>query len=348
MTPLWAAVVAAACLPSPPAPGVGVADPFRPPAPEATQLNADGKIVYRQGKWEDARAKYRAALEADPEFLAPRLNIACSFVRQERFDEAVTEVKGLLDRAYMPWSREVLEAADLGALKVHPQMAQVRAALASSAAAWGAGLEDAVIFVGRLKAPLHIPPARSGKFILNPHQEVFAYLPETGRFRQLTAEDGHVLLVARSGDRRRILYVTAQTLVLGDKAGFEGVALRELTLATMSLGPPVPVPGGTVGVSVGRTPHGFVINVDRGSFTVSPAGTLAPAKPVRPEGAVLTASRGADPVPSLADGGPCGVAARDKPQRSSDVPRVIDVTSRGRTRTIGERFGAGLAGLPLP
>ena len=196
-----AALVAASapppvCLPSPPRPGLGAADPFRPPAPEATALNADGKIVYRQGKWDDARAKYRAAEEADPDFLAPRLNVACSFVRQERFDDAVAEVRALLDRAYMPWSREVLEAADLGALKVQPQMAAVRAALASAAAAWGAGLDDAVVFVGRQRAPLRIPPDGTGEFILNPHQEVFAYLPETGRFRQLTAEDGHVVAVA--------------------------------------------------------------------------------------------------------------------------------------------------------
>jgi len=353
MTPLWAALVAAACLPSPPAPGVGVADPFRPPAPEATQLNTDGKIVYRQGKWEDARAKYRAALEADPDFLAPRLNIACSFVRQERFDESVAEVRSLIDRAYMPWSREVLEAADLGALKVHPQMAQLRNALASAAAAWGAGLEDAVVFVGRLKAPLRIPPDGAGEFILNPHQEAFAYLPETGRFRQLTAEEGHVLAAARSLDGRRVVYVTAQKWIRGKSPGetrLEDVALHELTLATMTLGPPVPVPGAVTRLEIRPTSHGFLFRVagarTSGWFTATATGTLAPSGPVRtPAVAVLTPA-GAEPIAPAAPNGACAVVARDK--RGGDGPRVIELTSHGRSRTIGERFGAGLAGLPLP
>ena len=353
MTPLCAALVAAACLPSPPAPGVGLADPFRPPAPEATQLNADGKIVYRQGKWEDARAKYRAALEADPDFLAPRLNIACSFVRQERFDEAVSEVKALLARAYVPWSREVLEAADLGALKVHPQMAEVRAALAASAAVWGAGLDDAVVFVGRLKAPLRVPPEGAGEFILNPHQEAFAYLPGSGRFRQLTAEEGHVLAAARSLDRRRLAYVTAQTWIRGEAAGdtrLEGVAIHELTLATMTVGAPVPVPGPVSRIEVRPTPHGFLFRIagarTSGWFTPSATGALVPSGPVRaPVAAVLTAA-GAEPIASAAVGGTCGVVAHDR--RGGDGPRVIEVTTHGRSRTVGERFGAGLAGLPLP
>ena len=115
------------CLPPKPAPGPGVADPFRAPDPQATELNAAAKVLYRQGKWEEARREYRAAAAADPSFLAPRLNIACSFVRQERFAEAVSEVRALIATAYVPWSREVLEAADLGALKVQPQMAEVEA-----------------------------------------------------------------------------------------------------------------------------------------------------------------------------------------------------------------------------
>ncbi len=136
-------------------------------------------------------------------------------MRQERFGEAVTEVRALIDRAYVPWSREVLEAADLGALKVQPQMAELKRALATAAAAWGAGLDESVIFVGRLRAPLHVPADGAGEFILNPHQEVFAFTPSTGLYRQLTAEDGHVVAVALAPDRRRIVYVTAGKLVRG-------------------------------------------------------------------------------------------------------------------------------------
>ena len=347
-----AALLGAACLPPAPGPGVGQADPFRPPAAEATQLNADAKLVYRQGKWDDARAKYRAALEADPDFLAPRLNLACSFVRQERFDDAVSEVRALLDRAYMPWSREVLEAADLGALKVQPQMVEVKRALASAAAAWGARLDDAVVFVGRQRAPLRIPESGSGEFILNPHQEAFAYLPETGRYRQLTAEDGHVLAVARSPDRRRIVFVTAQKLIRGEKgATLDGVAIRELTLATMSLTRPVPVPGAVARVEIRATPHGLVFQVasnrTNGWFTAGSAGALVPVAAARsaPILAALTAAGANSTSESVVDGA-CAVMARDT--TGPDGRRVISLRAHDQTRIIGDRFGAGLAGLPLP
>ncbi|HVY39425.1 MAG TPA: hypothetical protein VHM31_15895 [Polyangia bacterium] len=343
------------CLPSPPRPGLGAADPFRPPAPEATALNADGKVVYRQGKWDDARAKYRAAEEADPDFLAPRLNVACSFVRQERFDDAVAEVRALLDLAYMPWSREVLEAADLGALKVQPQMAAVRAALASAAAAWGRGLDDAVVFVGRQRAPLRIPPEGNGEFILNPHQEVYAYLPETGRFRQLTADDGHVVAVARSADRRRLLTVTAQKWIRGQKGaldgGLAGVALRELTLATMTEAVPIAIAGTVSRLEVRAAAHGFVVQVagarTNGWFTPGANGTLVPAGPARAPRVAVLGAAGAESVPTVSIGGPCAIVAHDR--SDSGAPRVISVTGRGRPPvTLGERFGAGLAGLPLP
>ncbi len=114
-------------------------------------------------------------------------------------------------------------------------MAELERALATAAAAWGAGLDESVVFVGRLRAPLHVPPDGAGDFILNPHQEVFAFTPSTGLYRQLTAEDGHVVAVALAPDRRRIVYVTAEKLVRGakpDAVALDGVALGELTLAT--------------------------------------------------------------------------------------------------------------------
>jgi hypothetical protein len=346
-----------ACLPAAPQPGPGVADPFSAPAPQATELNAAAKVLYRQGKWEEARVQYRAAEAADPSFLAPRLNVACSFVRQERFDEAVAEVKGLIDRAFVPWSREVLEAADLGALKVQPQMAEVKRVLAAGAAAWGAGLDESLIFVARLRTPLHIPPDGAGEFILNPHQEVFAFIPATGRFRQLTAEDGHVVAVALAPDRRRIVYVTAEKLVRGarpDAVTLDGVALSELTLATMSAAPPVRIAGGVRRIEIGGTPHGFVFRIDgertSGLYALGGApGALAPQGGRKLAGAplaVLTAA-GALPARAATIPGGCPVTARDT--NTAGGGRSVVVSLRGHLpRTLGAMLGAGLAGLPLP
>lgn len=231
------------CPPAASAPGPGSLEPFRAPAPKALELNAAGKIPYRQGKWEEARAQYGAALAADPEFLAPQLNIACSFVRQERFTEATAGVLALLDHAYVPWAREIREATDLGALKVRPEWKEIERAMAASAAKWGADLDKSQVFVARSRAPLRVPDG-PGVFLLNPQQEVWAYTPRTGRYRQLTTEDGHVVALARSANR--IAYVTAEKLVRGATANdvaLRGVVLHELTLSTMSASPPVRVDG---------------------------------------------------------------------------------------------------------
>lgn len=348
----------AVCLPTVPGQGPGMADPFRPPDPKATALNAEGKTFYRQGKWDAARGRYRAAEAADPGFLAPRLNVACSFVRQERFPEAVAEVRALLDLAYVPWGREVLEAADLGALKVQPQMAEVRRTMADAATRWGAGLDESLIFVARQRSPLRIPAAGAGEFILNPHQEVYAFSPATARFRQLTAEDGHVLAVARTPDRRRIVYVTGEKLVRGGKPDdlvLGGVALHELTLATMAAGPPIPIAGAIRSIEIAATPRGLLFRIDgarvSGRFMIGAGNTLIPLPGSKgpPPVAVLTA-KGALPTSAsveVAGARPCAVAARDTKTPSGS--RAIRLSARDRpTLEIGSELGAGLVGLPIP
>jgi len=346
------------CLPAAPLPGLGVVDPFRPPDPKATELNSAGKSYYRDGKWEEARIEYRAAETADPAFLAPRLNVACSFVRQERFAEATAEVEALLARAYVPWAREVLEAADLGALKPRPEMTRIRRAMAAAAAAWGADLDDAVLFVGRARAPLKIPATGAGFFILNPHQEVYAFLPTTGRFRQLTSEDGRVIALLRTPDRRRVVYVTAEKLIRGakdDDLALRGVAIGELTLATMTAEPLIRVAGDVRRVELAAVGAmvTFKIDGDRvsGLFRRADRGGLDPLPPnPRSKGGAVITARGAEPAPAApqsTSGAGCRSSAREI--AAPGKPRTVVVSAPGRPpRRLGEQFGAGLVGLPIP
>jgi hypothetical protein len=355
MLSLWLGSPAPArCSPAEATTDIGSADPFKAPAPKATALNAAAKLLYRQGKWEEARAQYRASLAEDGAFLAPRLNIACSFVRQERFTEAMTEVRALVERAYLPWAREVLEAADLGALKVRPEMAELRRVLATAAGKWGEGLDDAVLFVGRQKPPLRIPDTGAGVFLLNPHQEVYAFLPEAGLYRQLTAEDGRVLLAVRAVDRRRIVYVTAEKLVRGADASdlsLRGVVLGELMLATMATDKAIRVDGDVRRLEIVATPRGTGFRIDgsagKGLFVRAEDGLLMPlpdrtrvGKPI-----VVLTPAGTSAAAAQTLGGACRVTARDT--TAGGVP-VVGVSWRGGGRKIlGERFGAGLTGLSL-
>ena len=350
---------AAGCLPATALAGPGIVDPFHAPLAKATELNSAGKTYYRDGKWEEARIEYRAAFDADPAFLAPRLNVACSFVRQERFEEATTEVEALLKLAYVPWAREILEAADLGALKPRPEMARIRRAMTAAAAAWGAGLDDAILFVGRARPPLKVPPTGAGFFILNPHQEVYAYLPTTGRFRQLTNEDGRVLGFLRTPDRRRVIYIVADKLIRGDKDGdlaLRGVALGELTLATMTPEPTVRIDGDVRRIELAAVGAMVTVRIDgdrvSGTFRRGDRGALEslPPRPPGSKGGVVVTARGAEPVGTpAAAAGPAGCRVAVNEITTAGKPRTVVVSAPRRpARRIGEQFGAGLAGLPLP
>jgi hypothetical protein len=352
---LGAARAAEPCLAPAARPGLGTPDPFRGPDAEATELNAAGKTLYRQGRWEEARARYRAAAAADPEFLAPRLNVACSFVRQDQFRQAADEVLALISRAYVPWAREVLEAADLGALKVRPEMTEIQRAMDDAAARWGSDLEDGVLFIARQRAPLRVPDQGAGVFILNPHQEVWAFSPRTARYRPLTAEDGHVLLLARAPDGRRIAYVTADKLVRGAGApALRGVALHALTVATMVADPPARIEGDVTSLEIGAAadPAAFAVRVrgdkTNGAFELG-GGILRPMPDGgrRGPGLGLLTGRGAGPARPQRLPGSCALVARDAP--GADGARRVLLGGPGqKAAALKSGAGAGLVGLPIP
>jgi hypothetical protein len=340
----------AAGAPAEPATEPGSLDPFRPPAAKAVELNAAGKAPYRLGKWDEARAQYRAALAADPEFLAPRLNIASSFVRQERFKEATAEVVGLLGSAYVPWSREVLEAADLGALKVRPEMKEIERAMAASAARWGEGLDESLIFIARQRAPLRVPDG-PGVFVLNPRQELWAYTPRTQRYRQLTSEDGHVVAMARSGDGRRVLFVTAEKLVRGPKPDdvvLRTVAVRELTLATMTLTPSAPIAGDVRRLEIYASLF-VTLGEDRKKFfKVSSKGALTPTGLYGRPGQPVVTLTGTGVAPAAMQRFGTGFVARALKRDGAPPTLEVGPLKGGKLAPIKAEQGAGLGGLPIP
>jgi hypothetical protein len=336
--------------PAPPAAGLGSPDPFRSPDAKAVELNAAGKAPYRQGKWDEARAQYRAAEAADPEFLAPKLNVACSFVRQERFADATAEVVSLLGRAYVPWAREILDAADLGALKVRPEMKEIDAAMAASAARWGEGVRMGLAFIARQRPPLHVPDG-PGVFILNPHQEIWAYVPRTERYLQVTAEDGHVVAMSPTSDGSKLIYVTAEKLVRGakpDDVALRGVAVREVMLASMALSPPARVPGDVRRLAIYYPSAVIGIGQENEELlTLSAEGTLEPIEIMGKLGAPLVTltGRGVAPGGERRFGG-CCVGRQTKDPKGTPTLEVGVIG--GKLSPIKANLGAGLLGLPLP
>jgi hypothetical protein len=340
-----------------PGPGeIGVVDPYRTPLPSAYALNREGRELYRTRRWEEARAKYRAALAADPEFFGPRLNVACSFAQEERFGEAVREAAELVRRAFVPWGREVREAADLAPLRGRREMKTLEASLASAGAAWGQPLADAVLFVARTQAPVRLPPA--GVLYLGLGQEIFAWLPASGRYRQVTAEDGRVLAFVRSGDGRKVTYLAAGKLVRTGEgpAVLRGLTVRTLDLPTMLAGPAVPVAGDVLAVSLAPLPDAALLEIARGDERVAfrfAGERLEPlpgaASAVR-SGAAIVRLDGQGVLSRQRAAGTAGCAMTVMDTTAAKGLPAVKVTPRGGGKPflLAGPWGAGLGGLPFP
>lgn len=349
-----------ACFPAGVSDGPGVANPFRPADPKAAALNADAKAPYRRGEWDEARRLYQQALAVDPDFLAPRLNIACSLVRQERFAEAATEASRLVAAAYVPWAREIAEAADMGALKTRPEMATLRAAETAAAQRWSAGLGDDLLFVARLHAPLRVPETGAGVFVLGPRQEVFAWSPSTNRYRQLTSTDGRVLALLPARDRRHVLYVTAEKVVRAAGGAtpdaLRGVVLHRLDLSSLMTTEPLALAGDITRLELHPGPAAtFRLRIagDRaaGTFALgAAAGKLTPAAPppLRDRDSVVLSPGGVVGPAEVTLAGACPLRARDVHPSEKGQPPGIEIVARGKKAfLLAPTLGAGVSGLPL-
>lgn len=347
-------LLAAGCPVLAPAPGAAGATAVAPePKAAARTLNNEGKALYRKEQWAEARARYLAALAADPEWLAPALNAACGLARQERFAEAAREAAALVRRAYVPWGREVREAADLAPLHVRPEMAVIEEALAASAVAWGRSLMDGLFFVARTRPAVSL--AGEGVLVLGLQQELFAWLPATGRYRQVTSDDGRVLAAVRSGDGRTVVYVRAGKLVRapGVAPALRGLSLRHLDVPTMTLGAPVEVPGDVEELALwalrSATAEVRVTAPGAAPRIYRLAGALVPQVGPSPEARLgrpvrLTAAGVA--AGEVVVSGPCAFRASDE-RRSGQPPR-LRITARKQSALLAAPLGAGLHGLPFP
>lgn len=354
MTVALVLLLAAGCPATAPAPGArGLAAVAQVPAETAMRENAEGKKLYRQGRWPEARSRYRAALAADPTFLGAQLNLACAFSREGRYAEAADEAAKLVRTAYVPWQREVREAVDLGILQDQKDYAQVEAAMSEAANEWGSLVAKSILFVGRTKPPVNV--SGEGALLLSLNQEVFAWNPDTGRYFQVTAEDGHVLGFVRSADRRRVAYLTGGKLVhaTGRRDVLRGLSLRVLDIGTMALGPAVAIPAEVSAVELGfvASPELLVTGQDdtHAAFRLGEAGLEKIDSFRRAENleSLLLTSAGVQPHDSSSRRPDCRFQLVNR-QSGAGLRQVEVRPARGKPFVLDARYGAGLPGLPFP
>ena len=330
----------------------GLAAVAKLPAEEAMRRNGQGKQLYRQERWTEARAQYRAALAADPDLLGAALNVACSYSRQARYVEAADEAAKLIRLAYVPWSREVEEAADLGILNAQPSFAKIITARKEAAEIWGRRVRDGVLFVARTKPPLRV--IGEGVLALGLNQEIFAWIPETGRYFQVTAEDGHVLAFVASADGRRIAYLLASKLVRTARGAgrLRGLSLRVLDLVTMSLGRPVPLPGDIEKAQLWFPAQPELKVVDaagvQSTYRLMPGGLEAAPRIAAGANAssVVLTGKGVEPRTLKVKRAKCRFTLSTKLD-ATGLWHVQVKPGRGKPFLLDTRYGAGLGGMPF-
>jgi hypothetical protein len=318
-------------------------------------LNREGKVLYREGHFAEARAKYELAKKVAPDFLGPWLNLACAYAREDRFAEATEQAVALIRHAYVPGAREVMEAADLGALQIRPPLlAKLRSVLAEASTEWGRAAQAGFFFVARTQPPVKLEG--QGVLVLGMNQEIYAWLPRSGRYLPITAEDGRVLAFVKSQDGRRIVFVRAGRLVRtpGQPDLLRGLSVRQLDLASMALGPVIDVPGDmrqfTMWFSGGGAVEMEVAGPKGASGKFRFDGqTLEPAGEVRGRFGhpiVLTAT-GVAPGTRVVTDAACGFSAHDETD-AQGLPSIRISARKGKGFLLDARYGAGLAGLPFP
>jgi hypothetical protein len=347
------AAVCPAAAPDANGPGQGQVAPV--PAQAAMDLNREGKVLYRAGRFAEARAKYELARQVEPDFLAPWLNLACSYAREDRFAEATEQAVALIRHAYVPGAREVMEAADLGALQIRPPLlAKLRAALAEASTEWGRAAQAGFFFVARSQPPVKLQG--QGVLVLGMNQEIYAWLPGSGRYLPITSEDGRVLVFAESPDGRRIVFVRAGRLVRtpGQPDLLRGLSVRQLDLGSMALGPAVELPGDVRQLAMGYSGRG-VLEVE----LAGPGSALArfrfDGENLEPAGAsqgrslrsVVLSPTGVAPGTRVVADAACGFSARDETD-AQGMPRIRISARKSKGFLLDARYGAGLDGLPFP
>jgi hypothetical protein len=191
------------------------------------------------------------------------------------------------------------------------------------------------------------------------NQEIYAWLPRSGRYLPITAEDGRVLAFAGSPDGRRIVFLRGGRLVRtpGQPDLLRGLGVRQLDLPNMTLGPVVAFPGdvrqltmwfsgpGAVEMEVAR-PEAGLEDFRFDGQKLEPIGAIQRRSSANVHRVLLTAA-GVAPATRVVTDTACGFSARDEAD-SQGLARIRVWARKGKGFFLDARYGAGLDGLPFP
>jgi tetratricopeptide repeat protein len=185
---------------------LGVADPFTPPAELPQRENAEGFKLYRNREYAAAMPHFQKALAAAPDYDAARWNLATTYAALRQWEASLRELDPLLFHNFARYSRQVMSDPDWAPIRVTgKEFGQLKSRIEKARAAYTAGLERAVLVIGRTRPLVDSPVGDQVRTFR--HAEIYAW---DGRWRQLSETAGRVLTFVRSADGRRIAYVTQE------------------------------------------------------------------------------------------------------------------------------------------
>ena len=228
---------------------LGVADPFTPPPETPQRENADGFKLYRNREYTAALPHFQKALAEAPDYDAARWNLATTHAALRQWDAALREMDALLLHNFPRYARQVMTDPDWAPIKVTgKEFGQLKAKIEKARGIYGAGLDRAVLLIGRARPAVDSPVGDQVRTFR--HAEVYAW---DGRWRQLSETSGRVLAFVRSPDGHRIAVLTQEkSLNVGGVFGrvMQDAQVFDMELRTLEPGKEQTLSTDTVAVSL--------------------------------------------------------------------------------------------------
>ncbi|MCG5055751.1 MAG: hypothetical protein KA712_22565 [Myxococcales bacterium] len=323
-------------------------------AAEAVRANQEADALVLARRYDEADRLLARASALDPGWLMPRLRRAGLLVRRDRLHESARVLGALLEEGFVPYERLSREAVDLVALWARADETGLSPLVKEASRTWSAYVRSGVLLVSRLRPAVKLA-SEDGPLPLLLNQEVVSWNAETGRYFQVTAERGQVLVARPTADNRALLFLTATRVRRhrGSLRAFEGVVVHWLSLDDLNQHRRIPIADPVAVAAVGFAEDGgptvtFENEGRRWSWpTVAEdigerqgrGGRRAPGGRIR-----LTVD-GVGPSTRTVGTGPCRMHLEDDPaKRLGPTVKVRGVPPR----RLPSPHGLALFGLPLP
>ena len=270
---------------------VGMQSPFPHLSSEASAPFNRGWAALKTKKYDDAATAFLDVATQLPDYLNARYQAARALVLAGKMAEARVQFEELLRRNYLVYAERISKQKDLAPFRASPEWAVYQQAEKTIRHDYADGLSQGLVLVARSGAvePATFAASKTAglqEAKLDWKQDAYHYDAVRARFRPLTATDGHVLAALRSGDGKRLVFVTADRIGRSEKDAADPSKAKTwfiepqfffVDLASLDVAGPIKLPGGydelTIGFGASGTPLLSTVGVVAGTGEGTSAGT---------------------------------------------------------------------------